>query len=199
MVYTKENHIPVPGYYPRNNPAPAYLNNGLNGSKKMYQCGFCNYQSYRSNNVRRHVEKIHPGMSLPTPSYQPLLPSPAPLPALPNPILPPPSMNATEAEPSSPAPLQLLPPPSYQPELDTPSYQPALPPPTPLHTIPSPPYQPHNAYNPGGVPLENVHQTNDYMHKSQQSMDNNQYATHKDDCETKGLENHCTCETNAQK
>ena len=247
MVYTNENHIPVPGYYPRNNPASAYLNNGLNGSKKMYQCGFCSYQSYRTNNLRRHVEKIHPGMSLPPPSHQPSLASTAPLPAFLNPILPPPSKiaylnnglngskkmyqcgfcnyqsyrtNNVRRHVEKIHPGMSLPPPSHQPESDPSSYQPALPPPGSLHALPPPPalpalsaptpphampppshqpprsqlaltppfYQPHNAYNPGGHPLENVHQTDDYIHKSQQSMDNNQYPMHKDDCETKGLE-----------
>ena len=221
MVYTKEYHVPVPGYYPRNNPSHAYLNNGLNGSKKMYHCGFCNYQSYRTNNLRRHVEKIHHGMSLPPPSHQPALLPPAALQPL-----PPPS-NQPESEPSSyqpalppPVSLHALPPPSNQPESDPSSYQPAVPPPASLHALPPPAalpalsaptpphampppshqpprsqlaltppfYQPHNAYNPGGHPLENVHQTDDYIHKRQQSMDNNQYAMHKDDCETKGLE-----------
>ena len=107
----------------------------------MHACYFCDYKSNKLFNVRRHMVRNHPEMSLPSPSYQPSLPPPQTYQhALPNPILPPPSKKAREAELSSPAPF--------------------------LHVIPSPAYQARNAYNPGGVLLKNIYQTNEYMHKS---------------------------------
>ena len=63
MAYTQVNYATGPGYNPRHNPGQDFPNQGFT-PLKMYQCGYCNFQSYRSNHVKRHSEKKHPRMSV---------------------------------------------------------------------------------------------------------------------------------------
>ena len=57
--------------YPQNNYYPQNVGHGYNTPNQMYtrpnkkhQCNFCVYASDRKPDVRRHVEKKHPGMGV---------------------------------------------------------------------------------------------------------------------------------------
>ena len=64
MSYTPMNYTPVSGNYP---PLPYGVSTiqNLHGTPllKKHKCKSCNYQSNRSHDVKRHVEKKHPEMN----------------------------------------------------------------------------------------------------------------------------------------
>ena len=62
MAYTQASYAAGAGYYPRHNPGQGIQNPGFKTSVKKHKCNFCDYQSDRTNNVKRHVEKVHPEM-----------------------------------------------------------------------------------------------------------------------------------------
>jgi hypothetical protein len=63
MAYTQANYVTGPGYYPQHNPGHAFPNLGFKTSVKMHTCDFCDYQSNKPFNVRRHMERNHLGKS----------------------------------------------------------------------------------------------------------------------------------------
>ena len=63
MAYTQANYASDPEYYPQHNPEQDFPKQGFT-PLKMYQCGHCDYRSDRTNNVKRHSERKHPGMTV---------------------------------------------------------------------------------------------------------------------------------------
>ena len=61
MAYTQANYASDPEYYPQHNPEQDFPKQGFT-PLKMYQCRPCDYRSDRTNNVKKHVEKVHPEM-----------------------------------------------------------------------------------------------------------------------------------------
>ena len=64
MSYPPMNYTPVSGNYPL--PYKNLSQQHLQGKPllKKHKCDLCNYTSDRPRNVRRHVEKLHPGMKM---------------------------------------------------------------------------------------------------------------------------------------